>query len=70
MVKERFHQLAMEAMVVKEEKVVYKDFFCILSVFVYFETMMQFWDTIDITSTYLGFWESSVEQVHRKQNNM
>ena len=40
MVMERFHQLAMEAMVVKEEKVVNKDFFCILSVFVYFETMI------------------------------
>ena len=31
---------------------------------------MQFWDTIDITSTYLGFWESSVEQAHRKQTNL
>ena len=40
MVKERFHQLAMVAMVVKEEKVVNKEFFCILSVFVYFETMI------------------------------
>ena len=40
MVMERFHQLAMEAMVVKEEKMVNKDLICIPSVFVFFETIL------------------------------